>query len=149
MPCPFHTLHTHWSGAQLSDLLLRLSGAQALVRRVAELEAAAADQAAALTASTQALCDAQGRCEQLQQQLCAALQRAQTAEAQAEEQAAALRCATPRPRRDLGLLVDLLTHDEAQLAERSLVEGEWDDVVVGAACMCVCVGGLCSGVARL
>jgi multidrug efflux pump subunit AcrA (membrane-fusion protein) len=59
--------------------------------------------------------------------------RAQVAEARAQQQAQQLGCSTPRPKRDLGLLCDLVDPLQQQLIEQALVGGEFACSLAGRA----------------
>ncbi|KAI8470981.1 MAG: hypothetical protein J3K34DRAFT_508101 [Monoraphidium minutum] len=109
--------------AQLEVALARLTGVQHLVERVEELEAAnlgltsdceqlraARDAAEAGLAAAEAAAADAARC-------------AAAAEADEGRARARLGASTPRPRRDMGLLSDLLTQQELALVERALIAG--------------------------
>lgn len=108
---------------QLQDLLQRLSGAQQLVQRVFTLETANTEQSATIKQQEEAIAAQGQRIEELQQQSQAWQSRALSAEGAKQGLAQELRCSTPRPKRDLGMLNDLLTAAEAQLVEQALIAG--------------------------
>jgi hypothetical protein len=108
---------------QVQDLLAQLTTAQQLIQRVLSLEAANASL--------------QSHVASLQQQLQAALQQQQDCVEEAAAAAAAaaaadaaagamrdrLEACTPRPKRGLGILSDLLQPQEQILLEQALVAG--------------------------
>lgn len=116
MPC-------HLSAAQLQELLKRLSGAQQLVQRVMDLEAANQQQAISMQQLQAQLASKQEQLELTCTPLMHWQGRAQSAEAVAAQQAQQLGVSTPRPKRDLGLLCDLVEQPLQHLIEQALVEG--------------------------
>jgi hypothetical protein len=117
--CPTQTL----ACAQLEASLACLSDAQKLAARVSDLEAANAaltsDSArlqASLSGAESALAAARTAAE-------AVWLRCAAAEAAAERAGARAGACTPRPRRDMGLLADLLSEQELGLVEKALIGG--------------------------
>jgi hypothetical protein len=108
---------------QLEAALARLTSVQLLVQRVDELETEnlrLADSGAVLQKS---LNEAQ---KELSSARCTAEDRAARAAAAEAELARAheqLGTSTPRPRRDMGLLSDLLSPEELLLVEQALIAG--------------------------
>jgi type VI protein secretion system component VasA len=111
------------SPAQLQELLKRLSGAQQLVQRVMDLESSGQQQELALQQLRLQLAARDEQLEATSAQLLQWQARAQAAEQQVVQQAQQLGCSTPRPKRDLGLLCDLVEPLHQQLIERALVAG--------------------------
>lgn len=109
---------------QMQDLLERLSGAQQLVQRVFDLENANSQQAATISSLTAKLEATQQQADELSAQLQQTQQARSSAEALVAHLQEQLGCSTPRPRRDLGLLADLLTEEQALLVEQALIAGE-------------------------
>ncbi|GBF91767.1 hypothetical protein Rsub_04071 [Raphidocelis subcapitata] len=107
--------------AQLEAAIAKLSVAQQLAARVEELEAAHAAAAADAARLGAALLDASRALEAARAAEVGATARAEAAEAEAERLAAQLGGCTPRPRRDMGLLSDLLTEAELGLVEQALI----------------------------
>lgn len=123
MHVPNLPLPTGSLSLQLQDLLARLSGAQQLVGRVMELETANQQQ----VVLEQQL---RAQLEQRQEELGAMTDReahwrarAEAVEQLVQQQGQQLGCSTPRPRRDLGLLCDLLEPHQQQLVEQALIAG--------------------------
>jgi chromosome segregation ATPase len=108
---------------QLQDLLQRLSGAQQLVQRVLDLETTNSQQQASITLLQQQLLNSEQQVAELSSQLAAWQGRGSRAEQQLSEVQQRLAVSTPRPKRELGLLMDLLTAADAQLVEQALIEG--------------------------
>lgn len=116
---------------QLQDLLQRLSGAQQLVARVLDLETINSQQQTVITSLQQQLAASEQQVAQLSSQLSAWQARGSSAEQQLCEAQQQLLVSTPRPKRELGLLADLLTAGEAQLVEQALIAGEQHVYVAG------------------
>jgi hypothetical protein len=108
---------------QLQDLLQRLSGAQQLVQRVLDLETTNSQQTASITSLQQQLLSSEQQVQDLSTQLAAWQVRGSRAEQQLAAAQQQLTASTPRPKRELGLLTDLLTAAEAQLVEQALITG--------------------------
>jgi uncharacterized protein involved in exopolysaccharide biosynthesis len=109
---------------QLQDLLQRLSGAQQLVQRVLDLETTNSQRTTSITSLQQQLLSSEQQVQDLGGQLAAWQARGSRAEQQLDEAQQQLTVSTPRPKRELGLLTDLLTAAEAQLVEQALIAGE-------------------------
>jgi hypothetical protein len=107
----------------LQELLTRLSGAQQLVQRVMHLETANQEQAGSIQQLQAQLANRQDQLERTLTQLQGWQGRAQGAEAQAAQQEQQLCVSTPRPKRDLGLLCDLVELPLQQLIEQAVIEG--------------------------
>lgn len=102
-----------------------MSGAQQLMDRVSELESTnlqLSEQVTLLQRDLQeasaSLHDARGTAED-------ARARAAAAEEAAEQLRGQLGVSTPRPRRDMGLLSDLLPGEELVLVEQALIAGDY------------------------
>jgi uncharacterized protein involved in exopolysaccharide biosynthesis len=109
---------------QLQDLLQRLSGAQQLVQRVLDLETINSQQTTSITSLQQRLLSSEQQVQDLSGQLAAWQARGSRAQQQLGEAQQQLTVSTPRPKRELGLLTDLLTSAEAQLVEQALIAGK-------------------------
>lgn len=123
---------------QLQDLLQRLSAAQQLVQRVLELEAQGQQAAASIASLQHQLACSQAQAQQLQALLAAWQARGSGAEARVQQQAEQLAVSTPRPARDLGLLVDLLPQ-EVKLLEQALVAGACSLHLTYICACCTCM----------
>eukprot|EP00879_Flechtneria_rotunda_P024681 GHRR01026183.1.p1 GENE.GHRR01026183.1~~GHRR01026183.1.p1 ORF type:complete len:392 (+),score=127.77 GHRR01026183.1:905-2080(+) len=108
---------------QLQDLLSRLSGAQQLVQRVMDLEAHNKQQAATISLLQDQLETAQTDLKSTKAQLDSWHARGSQAEAWVKELDQRLRCSTPRPERDLGILGDLLNAEEGMMVQEALIAG--------------------------
>lgn len=109
--------------AQLQELLKRLSGAQQLVQRVLDLEASHQQQAFSIQQLQFQLDAKQHQLEAASAQVIHWQGRAQAAEGTVQVQTQQLGVSTPRPRRDLGLVCDLVEPPQQQLIEQALVAG--------------------------
>lgn len=108
---------------QLELTIARLSAVQQLVERVEELESVnlrLSNDATQLRASLEAAA-AEAAASRAAAESAAA--RADTADAEAARAREARGASTPRPRRDMGLLSDLLRPDELALVEQALIAG--------------------------
>ncbi|KAF6260393.1 hypothetical protein COO60DRAFT_1637651 [Scenedesmus sp. NREL 46B-D3] len=99
------------------------SGAQQLVQRVLDLESTNSQQAASVASLQRQLLSSQQQAQALSGQLAAWQARGGAAEQQLDEAQQQLLVSTPRPRRELGLLADLLTAAEAALVEQAMIAG--------------------------
>lgn len=108
---------------QLQDLLERLSAAQHLVQRVFDLEEVNSDKAMTIKRLDNQVKSLQEQAEDLTNQLQSWRARALAAEGVRQDLVQQLECSTPRPKRDLGLLSDMLTPAEAQVVEQALIAG--------------------------
>lgn len=109
--------------SQLQELLKRLSGAQQLVQRVLDLESSHQQQDFTIQQLQGLLATTKQQLDTASSQLIHWQGRAQTAEGVVQQQTQQLGCSTPRPKRDLGLLCDLVEPLQQQLIEQALVAG--------------------------
>jgi len=116
---------------QLQERLAELSDAQRLAARVVELEVANSQLTDLSSKLQSALTDATAQLEGSLATAADASSRAAAAEASAEQLRAELGVSTPRPRRDMGLLSDLLSARELALVEQALIAGVWGFVCWG------------------
>lgn len=93
------------------------------MQRVMDLEAANQEQASSIEQLQAQLVSKQDQLERTSTQLQGWQGRAQLAEAQAAQQEQQLGVSTPRPKRDLGLLCDLVEPPLQQLIEQAVIEG--------------------------
>ncbi len=89
-----------------------------------DLETLNQQQAATATSLQQQLLAAKQQVESLESQLATWQARGVRAEELVADLQQQLGARTPRPRRDLGVLTDLLTAGEAQMVEQALIAGE-------------------------
>jgi uncharacterized coiled-coil protein SlyX len=94
------------------------------VQRVPDLETANSQQQTSIASLQQQLASSQQQVQDLSSQLAAWQARGSRAEQQLSEVQQQLVVSTPRPKRELGLLTDLLTAGETQLVEQALIAGE-------------------------
>eukprot|EP00878_Enallax_costatus_P033734 GHUV01037287.1.p1 GENE.GHUV01037287.1~~GHUV01037287.1.p1 ORF type:complete len:714 (+),score=230.60 GHUV01037287.1:420-2561(+) len=108
---------------KLQDLLERLSAAQHLVQRVFDLEKEVSDRDTTIKRLGNQVTSLEEQIADLTGQVQTWEKRALAAEAVRQGLEEQLECSTPRPRRDLGLLSDMLTQTEQQMVEQALVAG--------------------------
>ena len=109
---------------QVQGLLAQLTTAQQLIQRVLSLETANSSLQSHVTTLQQQLGAALQQQQDCKEEAAAAVATAATADAAAVAVRERLEVCTPRPKRGLGILSDLLQPHEQVVLEQALLPGE-------------------------